>query len=77
MLVALNGWTSPAEIKARAIDLDLRLLTLDEALDLIVEDKWELCESCGQDVVVLDHDGATDVDGTWPWWLAGRCRFAK
>lgn len=77
VLVALNGWTGPAEIKAQSVGLDLLLLTLDDALDLIVEDKWAICEACHSDCVVLDHDGATDSDGGWLWWLAGRCRHCK
>src|SRR4051812_39438670 len=36
VIVAANGWTEPAGIKAGLHNCDLRLLTLDEALDLMV-----------------------------------------
>src|SRR5687768_177880 len=54
VIVALNGWNESAEKKAESLNLDLRLLDLDEALDLIVEDKWELCNVCREDCIVLD-----------------------
>ena len=74
VVVAANGWTRPAERKAAASGIDLQLLTLDEALDLLVPDKWSLCPTCLRDCIVLDHDGALDMEGLWLWWLAGRCR---
>ncbi len=77
VLVATNGWTEPAEKKARSRGMDLRLLDLDQALDLIVEDKWAVCEACNSDCVVLDSDGWIDVDGSFLWWFAGRCRECK
>jgi hypothetical protein len=77
VLVCLNGWTEPAEIKAGATGLDLRTLTLEEALDLNIEEKWQFCRSCGQGLVVLDHDGAMLVDSAWLWWLAGPVATAR
>ena len=40
VVVAANGWTRPAERRAAASGVDLKLLTLDEAIDLLVPDKW-------------------------------------
>lgn len=74
VIVAANGWTAPAARKAAASGVDLRLLTIEDALDLVVPDKWSLCANCSRDCIVLDHDGAIDVQGVWLWWLAGRCR---
>src|SRR5688572_3251296 len=34
VLIALSGWTKPAAVKALASGLDLRLLTLEQALDI-------------------------------------------
>lgn len=78
VIVAPNGWTKPAEAKAQFESCDLRILSVEEALDLIVPDKWSMCESCNQDCVVLDQDGMAQFDsGQIIWWLAGRCRNCK
>lgn len=76
-IVASNGWTEPAQRKADFLQLDLKLLTLEEALDLFVPEKWEMCPHCHEDCIVLDHDGAIDLGGLWLWWLAGQCRNCK
>ncbi len=34
VIVAANGWTGPAETKAEFCNMDLLLLSIDEALDL-------------------------------------------
>lgn len=74
VIVALNGWTAPAETKAKAVGLDLRLLTLEEALDLMVPDKWFICPGCENDCIVIDCQGGMVVDGMWSLLTAGRCR---
>lgn len=75
VVVAANGWTKPSEIKANHLSCDLRLLTLEDALDLLVPDKWEMCPACEKDCIVLDEDGALITeDGLLFWWLAGQCR---
>ena len=75
IVVAANGWTEPAKKKADHVGCDLVLLSVDEALDLVVPDKWKLCPSCDADCIVLDQDGAvTFEDGSVFWWLAGQCR---
>lgn len=74
VLVALKGWTKPAEIKAQAVGLDLRLLTLEQALDLIVPDKWIVCPVCGNDCIVMDCAGGMVIDNMWSLLTAGRCR---
>lgn len=75
IVVAANGWTEPAKKKADHVGCDLLLLSAEEALDLIVPDKWKMCPSCGADCIVLDQDGAVTFEGgSWFWWLAGQCR---
>lgn len=75
IIVATNGWTVPAKKKADHVGCDLELLSVEEALDLIVPDKWKMCPSCGADCVVLDQEGAVKFEGgSWFWWLAGQCR---
>lgn len=77
IVVAANGWTEPAKRKADHVGCGLELLSVEEALDLIVPDKWKMCPACGVDCVVLDQDGAVPLDGLFFWWLAGQCRGCK
>ncbi|WP_158545015.1 restriction endonuclease [Dyella monticola] len=78
IIVAANGWTEPAEKKADHTGCDLRLLSLEEAIDILIPDKWEMCPSCLHDCIVLDDDGALiTADGLLFWWLAGQCRECK
>ncbi|ADK85931.1 hypothetical protein Deba_2576 [Desulfarculus baarsii DSM 2075] len=78
IIVAANGFTSPAETKARFIQCDLKTLSIEEALDLIVPDKWKMCPVCNADCIVLDQEGMTSLDnGLIFWWLAGQCRGCK
>jgi len=77
IIVTNNEWTKPAEVSAQFSGLDLRLFTIDEATDLIVEDKWLMCQVCNEDCVVLDSDGFFAIDGLINWWLGGKCRSCK
>ncbi len=78
IIVAANGWTEPAKKKADHYGCDLELLSVEEALNLIVPDKWKMCPSCDADCIVLDQDGAVPFEGgSWFWWLAGQCRGCK
>jgi hypothetical protein len=78
VIVAMNGWTEPAAKKAEFLSCDLRLLTLDDALDLIVPDKWMLCPNCERDCVVLDQTNIVPASsGLLIWWLAGACRECR
>lgn len=76
IIVALNGWTDPAMIKSGHLGCDLRILTLDDALDLIVPDKWMPCPSCQRDCVVMDQHGLVSLfeSGQMHWWMGGACR---
>jgi hypothetical protein len=77
VIVAANGWSEPAGKKAAHHGCALRLFTLEEALDLLVSDKWEMCPNCMKDCIVLDLDGAVGYGAGWLWWLAGRCRECR
>lgn len=78
IIVAANGWTEPAEKKALHTGCDLRLLSLEEALDIIVPDKWEICTNCQHDCIVLDENGLLITnDGVAFWWFSGQCRECK
>jgi hypothetical protein len=77
VIVAANGWTGPAETKAKFCNMDLLLLSVDEALDLVVEDKWQLCPGCEADCIVMDHGGFLEVDGAISVYLAGQCRACR
>lgn len=75
IVVAANGWTEPAKKKADHVGCSLELLSVEDALDLIVPDKWKMCPSCCADCIVLDQEGTVTFDGgSWFWWLAGQCR---
>lgn len=78
IIVAANGWTAPAAKKAEFSGCDLEILTLEEALNLIVPDKWKMCPSCGQDCIVMNQDGMVALENELIlWWLAGQCRACK
>ncbi len=78
IIVAANGWTAPAETKAGHRYCDLRLLTLEDALELIEPDKWMMCPSCQRDCVVLDQGSVVPMnDGSVVWWLGGACRACR
>lgn len=77
VLVALNGWTEPAQLKAEASGLDLRLWTLEQALDLIVPDKWVMCPVCENDCIVLEYGGGFEFEGRWSLLSVGQCRECR
>ena len=77
IIVPANGWTEPSGKKAAFHGCALRLFTLEEALDILIPDKWEMCPNCMKDYIVLDMDGAVGYGAGWLWWLAGRCRECR
>jgi hypothetical protein len=78
IVVASNGWTEPAAKKAEHLLCDLRLLTLEDALDLLVPDKWMMCPSCSRDCIVVDQANTVGgASGGWIWWIAGACRECR
>lgn len=75
IIVAANGWTEPAAKKAGHAGCDLRLLSVEDALDVIIPDKWKMCPACNADCIVLDQEDAVQLEnGLIFWWLAGQCR---
>lgn len=77
IIVTNNKWTQPAKIFADHEGLDLLIFTIEEATDLIVEGKWLMCYDCEKDCVVMDSDGAIEIEGVINWWLGGKCRNCK
>ncbi|WP_294670590.1 restriction endonuclease [uncultured Fluviicola sp.] len=76
IIVTNNGWTEPTEIKAKFHDVDLKILTIEEALDLVVPNKWFMCYECPDECVVMDSDGVLyreNIDLFYDWY-AGKCR---
>ena len=74
IIVTNNDWTAPAEIFAVHENLDLLVLTIDEATELIVDGKWLMCHDCEKDCVIMDSDGVVKIEGKANWWLGGKCR---
>ena len=74
IIVATNGWTDPAQNKAKFIGMDLRVLTLEEALEILVPEKWILCPLCQEDCIVMETSGGLIVNGILSLLVAGRCR---
>jgi len=70
VLVALNGWTEPAKKAAEFESVDLKLMTLEEALDQIVPERWMMCPGCAEDCIVADSGGMI-IDGMWSLLTAG------
>jgi hypothetical protein len=78
IVVASNGWTTPAVKKAEHLFCDLRLFTTEQALDLLLPDKWMMCPNCERDCIVMDQANAIGApSGAWIWWLAGACRECR
>jgi hypothetical protein len=78
IIVTNNGWTQPAKKKAEFIGMDVRILSIEEALDLVIPNKWMMCYECDE-CVVMDMDGILylEKDELFFDWYAGRCRECK
>ena len=79
IIVTNKGWTKPAMKKANFCDIDLKILKIEDALDLIIPDKWFMCHDCPDECVVMDSDGILyrEDSGLFFDWYAGRCRKCK
>lgn len=73
------GWSEPAEKYAKLSSIDLRIMTPEQALDLIIEDKWFMCYHCEDECVVMDSDGVLfqEDSGLFFIWYSGKCRNCK
>ncbi len=76
IIVTNKGWTRPALKRAEFSNTDLRLLTVVEALDLIVPNKWFMCYNCPDECVAMDSDGVfyRETSKLFFDWYAGKCR---
>lgn len=57
IIVTTAGWTDPAAKKAEFEGMDLRLLSIEKALELVVPDYWRLCPTCEKDCIISDNFG--------------------
>lgn len=75
-IVTSCGWTAPAEKYANLSSIDLKIMDTEEALDLILEDKWFMCYNCEDECVVMDSDGVIYQEGSDLFfiWYSGKCR---
>jgi hypothetical protein len=77
VIVCANDWTKPAKKFADFCGIDLRIVSIEEAVELLDPNKWKLCPACECDCIIMDQEGFLVVDGLIFWWLAGQCRECK
>lgn len=79
IIVTNSGVNDFAAKKASINRMDIRIFSIEEALDIIVPDKWMMCYDCPGECVVMDWDGVLyrEDSGLFFYWQAGRCRECK
>ncbi len=79
IIVTNNGWRNPAQKRAEYSNIDFRILTIEDALGLIIPNKWLMCYSCEDECVVLNSDGVIlrENHDLFFYWYAGSCRKCK
>lgn len=78
IIVTTSGWTEPAAKRAEFQGMDLRLLSIEKALEVVVADFWKLCPICEQDCIIMDSYGLLAFsDYTTTIIFGGRCRSCK
>ncbi|WP_186331471.1 restriction endonuclease [Paenibacillus xylanexedens] len=77
IIVTNTGLTEPARKKAEFIGMDIKIFSIEEALETIVEDYWQLCPSCENDCIIMDSGSSFMIDGLIFWSIGGRCRTCK
>lgn len=79
IIVTNSGWTKPAQDKADYSNIDFRILTIEDALGLILPNKWLMCYSCKDECVIMDSDGVLfrENSNLFFYWHAGKCRKCK
>jgi len=69
IMVLSNGWPNPAARKASASRMDMRLVTIEEAVEYVEPDKWKLCPVCENDCIIMD------VACRWKWNVPDTCWY--
>lgn len=79
IIVTNSGWTEPALRKAEFSNADLKILKIEDALDLLIPNKWFMCYECADECVVMDSDGVLyrESSGLFFDWYAGKCRLCN
>ena len=74
VIVCPNGWTRYAKARAKELRLDLRLITIEDAVEFFNPGKWKLCPICRNDCIIMDKVGGIDgleTEDVQSWWIAG------
>lgn len=73
IVICSNGWTKGAERKASSDELDLRLITVEIADQVLRVGRWAICLGCRAGQIMMEKSGSVEVGGTVTRWRAGRC----
>ena len=77
IIVCANGWTKPATNKARFLNMELRLWTIEEARECMNPGYWMLCPVCNSGLIIMDNNGFNvSREGIISWWLAGQEEYS-
>ena len=76
IIVTNNGWTKPSIKRANYSNIDLKILDINSAFDLIFPNKWFMCYDCHEECVIMDSDGVLYRESLNLFfdWYAGKCR---
>lgn len=77
IIVTSNGWSESAQKRAKHSRLELHLWSMEEALDLLIPDKWIMCSSCKNDCIIMDDSGGIIVEDLWSIFVSGQCRECR
>jgi len=75
VLAASSGWTRSAAQRAHHAEVDMVLVTVEQAQELLDESRWAQCPTCEGEWILLDHEVALhSPDDLFVVVLAGGCR---
>jgi hypothetical protein len=77
VIICPNGWSSYAKDRSKELGLDLKLVTIEDAIEFFNPGKWKLCPICEDDYIILDIIGGIDyleTEDVEAAWIAGQCR---
>jgi hypothetical protein len=77
IIVTNEGWTKPAKKKADFCSLDLRLLSFNEATEILERDRWVWCPECNEDFILMDGAFGLETNQITTICLCGKCRKCK
>lgn len=78
IIVCSNGWTTPAESKAKSTGMDLRLWPAEDGAKFMNPDFWMFCHICGNGLIIMDCSSFSIPENRLiSWWLAGQCKKCR